>query len=112
MKVPDRRLSDFLCFFSLCACMFISCDYSATHTGEADLAAAYVHLLFQAGLREHGMAIITPYSAQVEKLRSRLRERYPDLEIGTVVGPYIRWFHDPHPPQPFWWTTQRDLFLP
>ena len=60
-------------------------DKKKTLVGEADLAATYVHKLFQAGLREHGMAIITPYSAQVEKLRSRLRERYPDLEIGTVV---------------------------
>jgi len=44
-----------------------------------------VQLLLDSGLKQHELAVITPYNGQVNLLREVLSER-SDVEIGTVDG--------------------------
>jgi len=57
---------------------------SKQNPGEAELAAAQVRALLQA-LGPADIAVISPYDAQVQKLRQLLADA-PDLEIDTVDG--------------------------
>ncbi len=59
---------------------------SKANDGEVEIAAAHVEALLACGVRPAEIAVITPYNAQVERLRRRLSESYPDLEIDTVDG--------------------------
>ena len=59
---------------------------SKSNEGESDLVVAHVTNLIEAGIREQDIAIITPYSAQVQLLKTKLAEDHPFLEIGTVDG--------------------------
>lgn len=60
-------------------------DEASRHNpGEADLVVRIVQELLEAGVAAHDVAVITPYNAQVQRLRERLND--PDLEIGTVDG--------------------------
>ena len=52
---------------------------------EATLAVAKVRQLLEAGLSGEQIAVIAPYSAQVRRLRERLRD-VPGLEIDSVDG--------------------------
>jgi superfamily I DNA and/or RNA helicase len=55
---------------------------SRENDGEAGLAVRLVEELEASGLRDSDMAIITPYVAQVKKLRLLTPEK--DVEIGSV----------------------------
>jgi hypothetical protein len=57
---------------------------SKLNTGEAELAAAEVRKLLGA-LAPQQIAVISPYDAQVQKIRQLLAD-VPDLEIDTVDG--------------------------
>ncbi len=57
---------------------------SRENEGEALLAKRIVESLLEAGLRPSALAVLSPYRAQVRKLRSLLRVE--GLEIGTVDG--------------------------
>lgn len=60
---------------------------SKYNDGEAVLAQRHCEALVQSGLSPADIAIITPYNAQVQHLRSLLpQEKYPALEIGSVDG--------------------------
>jgi ATP-dependent RNA/DNA helicase IGHMBP2 len=59
---------------------------SKANEGEADIAARHVEALLAAGLRAEDIAVITPYNAQVDRLRARLSAAHPLLEIGSVDG--------------------------
>lgn len=59
---------------------------SRYNEGECQLVAHHLAALFSAGVREEQVAVITPYSAQVDRLRARLAEAHPGLEVGTVDG--------------------------
>jgi ATP-dependent RNA/DNA helicase IGHMBP2 len=59
---------------------------SKANDGEADIAVAHVERLLAAGLRPEQIALITPYNAQVDRLRARLSTAHPLLEIGSVDG--------------------------
>jgi len=59
---------------------------SKLNEGEAGVVAAHLERLFAAGLKHEDAAVITPYNAQVDRLRARLEEAYPGLEIGSVDG--------------------------
>jgi ATP-dependent RNA/DNA helicase IGHMBP2 len=59
---------------------------SKANEGEADIAVAHVERLLAAGLRPEQIALITPYNAQVDRLRARLSTAHPLLEIGSVDG--------------------------
>ena len=57
---------------------------SKLNTGEAELAAAQVRALLEK-LPARDIAVISPYDAQVQKLRQLLGDQ-PELEIDTVDG--------------------------
>ena len=59
---------------------------SKYNDGEAKLAQLHCEALIKAGVLPSEIAIITPYNAQVQHLRGLLKEKYPDLEIGSVDG--------------------------
>ncbi|XP_004345662.1 immunoglobulin mu binding protein 2 [Capsaspora owczarzaki ATCC 30864] len=61
-------------------------DESKSNEGEADVVVQHVKRLLDAGVTERDMAVITPYNAQVGRLRSKLSVQYPQLEIGSVDG--------------------------
>jgi superfamily I DNA and/or RNA helicase len=57
---------------------------SRENEGEAALAVKIVNALLDAGMPAKSMAVLTPYMAQVKRLKSLLS--VPGLEIGTVDG--------------------------
>ena len=77
-----------LCFVDTAGCGHeetTEADERSKHNpGEAELVARLVTGLVEAGVAPRDIAVITPYNAQVQKLRERLGD--PDLEIGTVDG--------------------------
>lgn len=59
---------------------------SKSNEGEVDIVARYVQRLRDAGVLAKEISVLTPYNAQVDKLRLRLTPLHPGLEIGTVDG--------------------------
>lgn len=53
---------------------------------EAAVVARHVRDLISAGLRPEDIAVISPYNAQVALLSQALKERYPEIELGSVDG--------------------------
>ena len=51
-----------------------------------EVLGKHLEVRIEAGLRPEEIAIITPYNAQVQLLRSSLRSTYERLEIDTVDG--------------------------
>jgi len=58
---------------------------SKFNEGEAELAASEVRRLLAAGVNPQDVAVISPYDAQVQRIRQLLAD-LPDLEIDTVDG--------------------------
>jgi predicted DNA helicase len=58
---------------------------SKLNAGEAELAASEVRKLLAAGVLPQDIAVISPYGAQVQKIRQLLADQ-PELEIDTVDG--------------------------
>ncbi|KAJ2690352.1 hypothetical protein IWW39_000751 [Coemansia spiralis] len=59
---------------------------SKLNTGEAELTVQHVDRLIAAGVPAVDIAVISPYNAQVRLLKSMIREKYPEVEIGSVDG--------------------------
>eukprot|EP00002_Diphylleia_rotans_P020124 TRINITY_DN3900_c0_g1_i1.p1 TRINITY_DN3900_c0_g1~~TRINITY_DN3900_c0_g1_i1.p1 ORF type:complete len:1003 (+),score=233.75 TRINITY_DN3900_c0_g1_i1:48-3056(+) len=59
---------------------------STYNEGEVSVVSKYIECLILSGLPAKDIAVITPYNAQVEKLREVIREKYPAIEIDTVDG--------------------------
>ena len=59
---------------------------SKLNDAEAGIVAAHIERLIAAGVVPGDIAVITPYNAQVDRLRARLEDVYPGLEIGSVDG--------------------------
>jgi superfamily I DNA and/or RNA helicase len=59
---------------------------SKHNDGEVEIAAALVEELAALGLPTCDIGVISPYSAQVRRLRDRLAALGPDLEVDTVDG--------------------------
>ena len=59
---------------------------SKENAGEAEAAARLVEGLAALGVPPADIGVITPYSAQVRRLRERLASLGPDLEVDTVDG--------------------------
>ncbi len=60
---------------------------SKLNPGEAELCAAEVERLLAAGVAPAGVAVISPYDAQVQRLRQLLSSRLDEgLEVDTVDG--------------------------
>jgi len=60
-------------------------EASKSNVGEADLVVKIVTALRDAGVADTAIAVVTPYNAQVQLLRSRL-DTTNGLEIGSVDG--------------------------
>lgn len=59
---------------------------SKSNSGEVEVLGKHLEVLIESGVRPEEIAIITPYNAQVQLLRSSLRSTYERLEIDTVDG--------------------------
>ncbi|KAI0240266.1 hypothetical protein L0F63_000017 [Massospora cicadina] len=56
------------------------------NSGEAQLVAAHLAKLIEAGVDPKVVAIISPYNGQVVLLKAELAPQYPQLEVGSVDG--------------------------
>jgi len=61
-------------------------DESKFNEDEAKVVQKHVTKLIEDGIPPAEIAIITPYNAQVSILKNALKEKFPDLEIGSVDG--------------------------
>ncbi|TDH70044.1 hypothetical protein CCR75_005181 [Bremia lactucae] len=90
----DRVLNATLLLIDTAGCLLEEDDqvdlkelvHSRSNNGEARIVAQHVSALLTAGVREEEIAVITPYSKQVEVLKALLRNQYPELEIRSVDG--------------------------
>lgn len=53
---------------------------------EAAVVAMHVKKLTEAGVKDEDIAVVTPYNAQLAILSSMLKEKYPNIELGSVDG--------------------------
>lgn len=91
--LPDVVANDWttepLCFVDTAGCGHDETagddEGSKSNLGEAELVVRIVQELREASVPANAIAVITPYNAQVQLLRSRLGGE-ADLEIGTVDG--------------------------
>ncbi|EPB87178.1 hypothetical protein HMPREF1544_06003 [Mucor circinelloides 1006PhL] len=61
-------------------------EQSKANELEVELALVHIRALIDDGLEEDQIGVITPYAAQVSKLKRDIREHWPGIEIGTVDG--------------------------
>lgn len=61
-------------------------EESKFNDGEIHLVLEYLEKLVKAGVRAEDVVVISPYSAQISRLRKELQDQYPGLELGTVDG--------------------------
>ncbi|KAJ9501661.1 hypothetical protein LTR96_006346 [Exophiala xenobiotica] len=59
---------------------------SKSNDMEAAVVGLHVRNLIDAGVKDEDIAVITPYNAQVALLSSMLKEKYPNIELGSVDG--------------------------
>lgn len=59
---------------------------SKSNPSEALLVKSHIHALLAAHVPESAIAVVTPYTAQLDLLRSLLRASHPALELGSVDG--------------------------
>jgi ATP-dependent RNA/DNA helicase IGHMBP2 len=86
---PTEWTTEPLCFVDTAGCGHDESagddEGSKRNEGEATIVARIVGELRQAGVPAPAIAVVTPYNAQVQWLRSLLADEI-DLEIGTVDG--------------------------
>ncbi|KAI8973348.1 P-loop containing nucleoside triphosphate hydrolase protein [Mycotypha africana] len=61
-------------------------EQSKANELEVELAVHHIRALMDDGLTEDQIGVITPYAAQVARLKRDIRETWPAIEIGTVDG--------------------------
>ncbi|RWS17111.1 DNA-binding protein SMUBP-2-like protein [Dinothrombium tinctorium] len=61
-------------------------EESKGNEAEASIAALYIQKLINYGIDQKDIGIITPYNLQVELIRNRISEKYPNLEVKSVDG--------------------------
>ncbi|PYH41278.1 P-loop containing nucleoside triphosphate hydrolase protein, partial [Aspergillus saccharolyticus JOP 1030-1] len=59
---------------------------SKSNSMEALVVGQHVEALVAAGMQPSDIAVITPYNGQLAVLSQMLREKYPELELGSVDG--------------------------
>lgn len=59
---------------------------SKSNETEAAVVAMHVKNLVGAGVKDEDIAVVTPYNAQLALLSSMLKEKYPNIELGSVDG--------------------------
>ena len=87
--VTNEWTAEPLCFVDTAGCGHEESqgddEGSKSNAGEAELVVRIVQALREANVPAAAIAVVTPYNAQVQLLRSRLGGEV-DLEIGTVDG--------------------------
>ncbi len=87
--ITNEWTSEPLCFVDTAGCGHDESqgndEGSKSNAGEAELVVRIVLALREANVPANAIAVITPYNAQVQLLRTRLGGEV-DLEIGTVDG--------------------------
>jgi ATP-dependent RNA/DNA helicase IGHMBP2 len=87
--VAHDAIQEPLCFLDTAGCGLDESDGdedgSRDNPGEARIVSLHVRSLLEAGVRPQDIAVISPYNAQVQRLREMLVE-IDGLEIGTVDG--------------------------
>ncbi|HLU47531.1 MAG TPA: IGHMBP2 family helicase [Planctomycetota bacterium] len=61
-------------------------DISKHNAGERRIVRTWIERLEDAGVEPSQIAVITPYNAQVRRLRRELLDDFEGLEVGTVDG--------------------------
>lgn len=61
-------------------------EQSKANELEVELAVYHIRALLEDGLEQEQIGVITPYAAQVSKLKRDIREHWPAIEVGTVDG--------------------------
>lgn len=59
---------------------------STANNFEVKIIANQIRKLINEGIEQTHISVITPYKAQVSKIRSELGEKWLDIEVGTVDG--------------------------
>ncbi|KAL8709571.1 MAG: hypothetical protein Q9220_005663 [cf. Caloplaca sp. 1 TL-2023] len=59
---------------------------SRSNPSEVMVVSRHVAALIEAGVKAEGIAVITPYNAQLTLLAAALRDKYPGIELGSVDG--------------------------
>ncbi|PNS16366.1 DNA polymerase alpha-associated DNA helicase A [Sphaceloma murrayae] len=59
---------------------------SRSNPSEAEVVRMHVEKLVKGGVKPGDIAVITPYNGQLALLSQLLKERYPDMELGSVDG--------------------------
>ncbi|PGH27607.1 hypothetical protein AJ80_00620 [Polytolypa hystricis UAMH7299] len=59
---------------------------SKSNDMEAAVVVRHVENLIATGVRPEDIAVVTPYNAQLSLLSQVLKEKYPELELGSVDG--------------------------
>lgn len=71
---------------SNCGINELESEGSKENKQEAEIVFKHIQNLLNAGVDENKIAIITPYSAQVQMLKTIIHEKHEFIEIGTVDG--------------------------
>ncbi|KAI7894415.1 P-loop containing nucleoside triphosphate hydrolase protein [Mucor mucedo] len=61
-------------------------EQSKANELEVELTVYHIKALLEDGLEQDQIGVITPYAAQVSKLKRDIREHWPNIEVGTVDG--------------------------
>jgi len=63
-------------------------DASGSHAnvGEVEVVVRHLATLLEAGVKAEQIGVITPYNAQLQLLKRRIKTAHPALELGTVDG--------------------------
>ena len=61
---------------------------SKSNDMEAALVIHHVTNLVNAGVYADDIAVVTPYNAQLSIMSQQLKERFPGIELGSVVSPF------------------------
>ena len=59
---------------------------SKSNPSEAAVVQHHVQNLIEAGVHAEDIAVVTPYNAQLALLSTMLKEKYPEIELGSVDG--------------------------
>lgn len=61
-------------------------NHSTANNFEVKIVANQIQKLINDGIKQAQISVITPYKAQVSKIRSELGEMWLDIDVGTVDG--------------------------
>ncbi|KAJ9087885.1 hypothetical protein DSO57_1028729 [Entomophthora muscae] len=60
--------------------------FSKYNPGEITLVVQHIQTLVEAGVKQSCIAVISPYNAQVLKIKKRIANAYPEVRVSSVDG--------------------------